>query len=150
MADNWIPPTLADFRTLYPQFAIWDDATVQAWLDLAIAEIDAGDWVFKDRTPATLFLTAHWLFIMPPPQDTTGGGSGGEGTPPSGTSSSTVKSMTVGDVRLEYDSSSNAWTGGAKYGALDPKSVMSNLLMSPYGRQYYYLLRRNFPAVRVV
>jgi hypothetical protein len=143
----WTPPTVADLEKRYPEFVAYDDTIEQTVLDEAIAEITAGCWIENNRTPATLALAAHWLATTPgaAPDQTGGTGGGGDS---GGVALGTIKSRTVGDVRVEYEtgatsSSATNFTGGG--GALD-----ADFGSTPYGLTYLQLLRRNFPAVAVV
>ena len=123
------PPTLADFRARFPEFANAGDPQVSAILSEASAEIGA-DWLEKDKATAALYLAAHML-----------AGSGGLGGPgASGVAvSGPVRSRSVGDVSVTF-----AGVEGSGYGS---KSIYAS---TGYGQRFLQLARRNFPAVAIV
>ncbi len=107
--------TVADVKTLLPEFASDADSRVQLWLDEAVLLVNAGH--FGNRTDtATIFLTAHFLSCFG------GDNSGGSGF--------AVSEKSVGAVKLKF--------------ATDATSVMSTLASTKYGRQYQWLCRLNF------
>lgn len=56
------PVTPSQFKTAKPQFAEVDDATVQAFLDLAKLWVD-GSWPDELYSPATIAATCHLMTI---------------------------------------------------------------------------------------
>jgi Protein of unknown function (DUF4054) len=152
---TWTPPSVEEFLTYYPEFKTWDQATVNVWLNQAVLEVSYGSWEDRDRSHAAMALAAHLLVTTPgaAPAEDAGDGGGGSGGESSSSGTFAIKSRTVGQVRVEYDTgktTQSKWTGGASIGTIDPDSVFAGLKMTPYGRRYLYLMRRNFPAVRVV
>jgi hypothetical protein len=144
----YVPPTVDDFRRRFPGFSGFPDETVQMVLDEAILEVTEG-WVDRDRFNATLYLTAHLLWtqqlgVIDPSANGDGSGSGSISTVTGGE----LKRRKVGDVEVEWATSSTAAsTGGASHGG---GSVTAAYWESIYGRRYLELMRRSFPAVRVV
>lgn len=146
----WTPPTIDDFLLRFPQFKGYDPALVQVILDDSNMRVDEGAWIEHDKTPASLNLTAHRLLTTPgaaPVDDGSGSGGGGGSSGSSGTEGA-IKRRKVGDVEVEYETKSDfisdAGSGGSKMGPL------AGFQVTPYGRAYLYLMKLNFPAVRVV
>lgn len=128
----WTPPTIDDFKARYPEFTIASDTFMQLILNESIDEV--GDtWVERDRTPAILALTAHFLAAQG--QGVAGVGPGGGGA----SSTGTLKSYTVGDVSATF---SGIDTGSAE--------ALIGFKSTAYGQEYLRRMRRNFPAVAVV
>lgn len=126
----WTAPTVAEFKTRFPVFASVPDATIQMLLDEAVGDVGE-TWAERDRTSAILYLSAHLLAS----EGAGVLGPGGSGAAITGA----VKRRKVGDTETEF-----MGTGGIKDGPLG--AYFSTL----YGRRYMELMRRNFPAVRVV
>ena len=145
----WVPPTSSDFVARYPQFAGYDPALVDLVLADSNMRIAEGAWADHDKTPASLALTAHMLAMTPgaaPPDPAgSGGGGGGAGSDAFGT----VKSRSVGDVRVEYETKSDFDFSSGSGGGSD-LGILSGLALTPYGRYYLYLMKMNFPGVAVV
>lgn len=129
----WLPPTIAEFKIRYPEFASVPDATLQAFLDEATGEVGP-TWIERTRSPAIMALAAHLLAV----QGLGGDASAGDG----GVAiSGAVKRRKVGDVEVEFAGLS---TGGGGSG------IAAGYLSTAYGRRYLEWLRKNFPAVAVV
>ena len=149
----WTPPTVADFRLRYPQFVAYSDGMIQVVLDDSNIRIGRGNWLDIDRTPASLSLTAHRLALTVAPDAGDGSGNGG-GTPGAGGQTGAIKSRTrkVGDVSdtTEYETKSDFFniSGGGSGGG--SAGVLGDFFLTPYGREYLYLMKVNFPAVAVV
>ncbi len=58
MAD----PTVADFKSLFPEFDPLDDAVITVWLDQALATLSSSNWGVC-YNEAVLYLTAHNLAL---------------------------------------------------------------------------------------
>jgi len=128
----YVPPTAADLKARFSEFAAVPDTLVN--LILAEAQAQVGEtWLERDRKPATLYLAAHLLAMEGEPGRSAGGTGGGVSGP--------VKRRKVGDVETEF-----AGFGVAGGGAATDASYE----MTAYGRQFLRLLRLNFPAVAVV
>ena len=126
----WSPPTVADFKTRFPQFASVPDATVQAILDEAVPQVGE-TWLERDRTPGVLHLVAHLMASQGIGVIAPGGGSAVTGA---------VKRRKVGDVEVEF-----AGVGGSAGGAF-----VAAYNTTSYGIKFLEYLRRNFPAIAVV
>lgn len=129
----WTPPTLADFRTRFPAFKDVPDATVQAVLNEAIAVVSTSDFIERDKTPATLYLTAHLLAV----EGWLSGGAGGGGAAVTGT----VKRRKVGDVEVEF-----AGVSGGSGGS----GLLAQYNGTIWGQRYVALMRLNSPSILVV
>jgi hypothetical protein len=145
----WTPPTLAEFNLRFPELSAYDQVLAQYLLDDSNTRVAEGNWADHDKTPASLNLTAHRLVMSPgavPGFDPeTGGGSGGI-TPESGA----VKSRTVGDVRVEYETKSDYIKGSSGGGVSGGAGPLGEFYLTVYGRHYLYIMKLNFPAVAVV
>lgn len=128
----WVAPTVAEFKTRFPEFAAVAEATVQMVLDEATADVGP-TWLERDRTPGVLHLTAHLLTA----QGSGVSGAGGGGAAVTGA----IKRRKVGDTETEF---AGVAGGAATGGALD------FYRSTAYGVRYLSLMRRNFPAVAVV
>lgn len=149
--STWVPPTVAEFRARFPGFSGYPDETVQVVLDEAIEEVGRGCWVEKDKTKATLYLTAHLLqteeqgLVDPAVPPSGGGGGAGSSTVLGGQ----LKRRTVGDVTVEWSVDSSKTSSGAASGA-GGATITGEYWATPYGQRYLELMKKNFPAVRVV
>jgi hypothetical protein len=132
----YTPPSVAVFRARYPEFAAVPDATVEAVLTDAIAEVGTL-WIEDDRKPAQLALTAHWLVG----QGVLGGivAAGGGAVQTAGP----VASVKVGDVETTFAKASGGSSGGSS-------GSLSDYLTTSYGQRFLALLRRSFPPVAIV
>jgi hypothetical protein len=146
------PPTIDDFLTRYPEFVGYDAELVQLVLDDSNMRIAEGAWTDHDRAEASMALTAHRLVTTPgaaPSPWDEDDGSGGS-SPPSGASPGAVKSRTVGDVRVEYETKSDYIKGSGGGSVSSGSGPLADFYLTPYGRYYLYLMKLNFPAVAVV
>jgi hypothetical protein len=147
----WIPPTIDDFMTRFPEFAGYDTALVQMILDDTVMRIDRGNWVEMDKTPAALDLTAHRLATTPgaAPSFDEGGGSGG-GSSGGSFATGAVKKRKVGDVEVEFETRSDYTSASGGGGGGANAGLLSDFYLTPYGRHYLYIMKLNFPGVAVV
>jgi hypothetical protein len=120
------PPTLAELKARFPDFAAVDDAVIQAALDEAGLQVD-GSWAGEaDIRLGRLLLAAHVLTLD-------GQGGGAEAAAVAGGGFRRVRS---GALELErFDP-----------GGDGPSSLGS----TGYGRRFLELMQRNVPAVAVV
>ena len=133
----WTPPTVDTFKIRFPRFVNVDDELVEMLLEEAGNQVGE-TWVERDRTPAILYLTAH-LLVMEGYGVLTPGGNGS-----SPNTAGQLKRRKVGDVEVEYQNANEAL--GTGNGGMD----RSGYNLTPYGRQFLLIMRRNFPAVAVV
>lgn len=133
-------PTIEQFRTRFPEFTEEEvpDETLQLFLDEAIAEV-GDNWIDADRRPAILFLTAHNLSA-----EGYGSSGGSSSLPVDESTGAYLKRRRVGDVEVEFATASDLGGGG--------RTISAGLAYqsSPYGRRYWEIRQRNFPAVLVV
>lgn len=128
----YVPPTSADLKARFSEFAAVPDTLVN--LILAEAQAQVGEtWLERDRKPATLYLAAHLLAMEGEPGRSAGGTSGGVTGP--------MKRRKVGDVETEFAGFGVSGGGAATDAGYE---------MTAYGGQFLRLLRLNFPAVAVV
>lgn len=125
----YVPPTSADLKARFSEFAAVPDTLVNLILAEAQAQV-GGTWLERDRKPATLYLAAHLLAMEGEP----GRSASGQGAATTGP----VRRRKVGDVETEYAGYGASEYGRSGYGA------------SEYGLRFAELMRRNFPAVAVV
>ena len=110
------PTFLANFRTLFPEFAdtaAFPDATIQMWIIVGEAQMDVTRWGDLYEHGSMLFI-AHNLKLV------VDGGNAGGGA---------VSSKTVGSVSVSYDTSQS----------MLPNAGHWNQTM--YGRQFAQLAR---------
>lgn len=136
----YVPPTVAQFQARFPFFSEVPEATVQLVLDEAIG-LTGDTWIERDRSPATLYLTAHLLAVEGWGGPGGGGGTGGGGAAVTGS----PKKRKVGDVEVEFGSLSNGTSGDG-----NSTDVLAQYARTSYGQRYLQYLRNNFPAVMVV
>lgn len=137
---TWVAPTIADFKTRFPQFTSTEDATVQALLNEAV--LDVGEtWIERDRTPGVLHLAAHLLSVQISGASSAGGGGD--------VSTGVVKRRKVGDVEIEYAVTASA-IAAATANPASGIGAFASYYTTAYGRRYVELVRRNFPAIAVV
>lgn len=125
----YVTPTHTTFKVRYPEFVPVSDALVDLVLAESISQVGES-WFEQDRARAQMLLTAHTLTIEGEPARSQGaGGSAGVGS---------IKRDKVGDVETEFNSLASEVSTYGIYAA------------STYGREYFMIMRKNFPAVMVV
>jgi len=132
----WTAPTIVDLANRFPEFDSVSDGTLQAVLDEAVGEVGP-TWLERDRTPAVLHLAAHLLAVSGHGVASAGGAGAGLSSTPS------VKRRKVGDVEVEYNTSS-------AHPASTETGPLAQYYATPYGVRYVQLMRKNFPAIAVV
>ena|ERR1044072_1931081 len=127
----YVQPDVATFKARYPEFVPVSDTLVGLVLSEAYSEVGE-TWEDIDRARAQMLLTAHKLAMEGEPRRTTTGASVGISGP--------LIRRRVGDVETEFaaPATSAAIGSAAWYQA------------TGYGKQYYMLMRKNFPAVAAV
>lgn len=131
---TWVPPTSASFKVRYPAFEAVADATIDAVLEEATAEVGE-TWIERTRSPAIMALTAHLLAAQ---GIGTGASAGGGGVAVSGA----IKRRKVGDVEVEFAGVTSGGSGGS--------GALAQYRTTLYGQMYLEYMRKNFPAVAVV
>lgn len=112
---------LADFRSLYPEFAAETDQRVQSMLDEAVLFLDQCRWGCWYEKGLGLY-AAHQLALSNALSGTTGGAAGSTSV----AMASPVTSKRVGDVQVNMDST-NA-----------EKQSENPFARTVYGQQYLY------------
>lgn len=133
----YVPPTAADLKARFPEFAPVSDTLVNLILAEAIPQVGE-TWLERDRFPATLYLAAHMLAMEGEPMRSIGGSGSTDWM------NGPIKRDKVGDVETEF-AGFNLGGGEGASGASG-----SEYALTRYGQMYLSLLRRNFPAVAVV
>lgn len=128
----YVPPTAADLKARFSEFATVSDTLVN--LILAEAQAQVGEtWLERDRKPATLYLAAHLMAMEGEPlRSNAGAVAATSATGP-------IKRVKVGDSETEFAGGGGSSGEGA-----------SSYTATEYGRRFLELMRRNFPAVAVV
>lgn len=127
----YTPPTPADFKVSYPQFAQVPDATVQTKLDEAARWVDES-WTEADFPIARQLYAAHILTL-----DGLGTGSEAKFAALTAGGLSSVKS---GQLQL----------GLSKSGVETKKRAASSLYTTTFGQRFLELRRANKPGVAVL
>jgi hypothetical protein len=147
-----LPPTVDEFRKVFPEFVDVSDEQVQFYLDTAMQWIDTF-WYPIDAKLAVLYAAAHYLYLHDQASGGTitgGSESGGGGVvadPEVG--KIWVKSVRFRDRQVTYD---RVAAGADKQGGgASTSSAASEFWEStPYGEMYLSFRRRNVPHVAVV
>lgn len=122
-------PTAAELKAMYPAFAAVPDDTVSAYIVRANRMVDS-TWTEGDYADAIMLLACHLMTL-------TGLGAGAEAQV-NAQGMAGFKTIRSGQLTLERGS-----------GAGDGSNVPDEWSGSVYGRQFYWLLKRNKPAVAV-
>lgn len=129
-------PTTVLFKTRFPEFKPVLDELVQMVIDETEPAIGES-WPDPDRRAAVMYLVAHKLAMEGEPQRTIGAGTlAGLAGP--------IKRHKVGDTEFEYQ------TAVERYGANQKAGGSNDYALTPYGKQYAVLLRRNFIGIVAV
>jgi len=147
-----LPPTVAEFRAAFPEFADVSDTQVQLYLDIGMQWVDKY-WFSPDAKIAAMYAAAHYLSLHDRASGgeiSGGGGSGGGGgvvDPEVGLI--WAKSVRFRDRQVTYErvgtaqektsSGSGTVAGSSKFWEA-----------TPYGQLYLSFLRRNVPHVAVI
>lgn len=147
-----LPPTVAEFRAAFPEFANVSDPQVQLYLDIAMQWVDTY-WYSPDAKIAVMFAAAHYLSMHDQASggEITGegeaGGGGGVVDPELG--KIWVKSVRFRDRQVTYDrvgaDSQKASSSGGSVAASDEFWSATN-----YGQMYLSFRRRNVAHIAVI
>lgn len=132
-------PTAESFKTRYPEFSVVADPLIELLIEEAI-ELVGDCWLEKDRAKGQTLWIAHTLSMEGEPARSK---AIAEGSSPSSAQSGPISSMKVGDVSITYKGRSDSGNSGSGTAA-------NEYSKTPYGAQFYVLLRKNFPAIRAV
>jgi hypothetical protein len=152
--DPTLPPTVEEFRLLFPEFAAIPDAHVQLYLDIAMSWVDTF-WDPQDAKLSAMYAAAHYLWIhdlssggaLSGSGSGNGGGSVGGGVVDPELGKIWIKSVRFRDRSVTYERvglPNQSSTTGKGSTATDFWEA------SPYGKMYLSFQRRNVPHVAVV
>jgi hypothetical protein len=146
-----LPPTVAEFRAAFPEFADVADPTIQLYLDIGMLWVDTF-WFNPDAKIAAMYAAAHFLALHDRAsggQISGGGGSGGGGgvvDPDIGLI--WAKSIRFRDRQVTYERVSAAAEKVSSGSTVTGSSEFWE--STPYGQLYLSFRRRNAPHVAVV
>lgn len=149
-----LPPTVAEFRAMFPEFSEVSDEQVTLYLDIAMQWIDVF-WFQPDAKIAVMWAAAHYLALhdqasggeITSSGSGVGGGGGGVVDPELG--KIWIKSVRFRDRQVTYDRvslDSQKQTGGGSERA----SSAAFWEATPYGEMYLSFQRRNVPHIAVI
>jgi len=156
LVNPTMPPTVEEFRKMFPEFAEVSDEHVQVFIDIGCSWVDPRFWFSPDAKVAAMFAAAHYLSM----QDKASGGeltgsTGGGVTPPGGAVDPElgkiwVKSVRFRDRSVTYDRVS--LTDQKKTNSADATKTASSEFWNAtlYGQLYLSYRRRNVSHVAVI
>lgn len=147
-----LPPTVAEFRVMFPEFSEVSDEMVQLRLDEGMLWVDAF-WYPVDAKFAVLYAAAHYLSL----HDKASGGEISSGEEGGGGGSVVdpeigkvwIKSVRFRDRSISYErvgASDTKESGSGSEAAASAEFWES----TPYGQMYLSYRRRNVPHVAVI
>ena len=151
-----LPPSIAEFRAVFPEFAWASDEQVQFYIDTAMQWIDVW-WFPIDAKLATMYAAAHLLSLHDKTSDGvlssgSGGSGGGGGTTPVDPEIGKifVKSVRFRDRMVSYErvgmgDQQQAGGGGSEVAASDEFWESTG-----YGQIMLSFRRRNVPHIAVI
>lgn len=134
------------FKARYPEFSdVSDDVIAMVMVEASPTVGD--DWEEVDKVPALMALTAHLLSQQGYPQRlSTNDGKNGGGFNPN-TLTNAVTRRKVGDVEVQFGSSTMAGSGTSN-GGNSPFEIEMN--QTVYGQAFLRFMRRNVNTIFVV
>jgi Protein of unknown function (DUF4054) len=148
-----MPPTVAEFRNAFPEFASATDAQIQMAIDTGMTWVDTW-WFWPDVKLAVLYAAAHYLTLHDRASGgmiTGGGGQGGGGgivDPELGLI--WVKTVRFRDRLVTYDRVSASDAASEKTSTKVTTSAGEFWEQTPYGQMLLSYRRRNVPHVAVI
>jgi hypothetical protein len=149
-SEDYTLPDAELFKTRFPAFDNLSDGLVDMLIDEMSDHVD-NRWRDKDYQPAILYLVAHRLTLEGEPQrsDAAAVASGG-----SATSIAQIKKVKVDDTETEFFSDADAAvaSGSVSLDATALRNIQGDALdfsLTPYGRRFIQLRRRNHGGPRV-
>jgi len=146
-----LPPTVAEFRAMFPEFSDVDDAHIQVYLDIAMEWVDTF-WYPRDAKVASMYAAAHFLSLH---DQASGGEISGEGEAGGGggvvdpeVGKIWVKSVRFRDRQVSYErvgTDSQKQSGGGASGSSEEFWEAT-----PYGQMYLAYRRRNVAHIAVI
>jgi hypothetical protein len=149
-----LPPTVAEFRAMFPEFSEVSDAMIQLRLEEGMGWVDSF-WYPIDAKFAVLYAAAHFLSLhdqasggkISSGEDTSGGGGGSVVDPEIG--KIWVKSVRFRDRQVSYERV-NASSENQQGGGQDAAASAEFWEATPYGQMYLTYRRRNVAHVAVI
>lgn len=138
---SYTQPTVSTFKIRYPEFEIVNNELVTLVLGEAISAVGDG-WLEKDRAKAQMLLAAHTLAMEGEPQRSNSMTNGGVANSPA---IGQVIEMQDRDVKVKVSDKQAQISENSGLG-----EIGKGLMQTPYGKEYYLLLRRNTPSMCVV
>ncbi len=150
-----LPPTIDEFRKMFPEFDDVGDDHVQLYLDIGMLWVDTF-WDPIDAKIAVMYVAAHYIWIHDLASGGTissgsEGGSGGSGGGPVDPEVGKiwVKSVRFRDRSVTYERVGMA-SDTSKSSGQDRAASAEFWESSPYGLMYLSFRRRNVPHCAVV
>ena len=151
-----LPPTVAEFRAMFPEFSEVGDEQVTLYLDIAMQWIDVF-WFQPDAKIAVMWAAAHYLALhdqasggeITSSGSGVGGGVGGGGVDPE-LGKIWIKSVRFRDRQVTYDRVSLDSQKAASGGSEHPHPAAEFWEATPYGEMYLSFQRRNVPHIAVI
>ena len=149
--DTTLPPTVAEFRAMFPEFSDVDDAHIQVYLDIAMEWVDTY-WFPRDAKVAVMYAAAHFLSLH---DQASGGEISGEGEVGGGgvvdpeLGKIWVKTVRFRDRQVTYDrvgTDLQKQSGGSGASASSEEFWEA----TPYGQMYLSYRRRNVAHIAVI
>lgn len=146
-----LPPTLEEFRRVFPEFSEVSDEQIEFYLATAMQWVDTF-WYPIDAKLAVMYAAAHYLSM----QDKASGGEITSGASEGGSGSVVdpeigkiwVKSIRFRDRSVTYERVGAA--SEKQEGASSRSSAGEFWEATPYGEMYLSFRRRNVPHVAVI
>ena len=153
--DPTLPPTVEEFRALFPEFSEVSDERIQVNIDIAMLWVDTF-WDPRDAKVATMYAAAHYLSLHD--QAAGGaisgggdeGGSGGGGVVDPELGKIWVKSVRFRDRQVTYDRVSLSDQKSSSSGGGTSSSSSEFWESTKYGEIYLSFVRRNAPHIAVI
>jgi hypothetical protein len=144
-----LPPTVAEFRKMFPEFADMSDDTIQLRLDEGMLWVDTF-WFPIDAKFAAMYVAAHYLSL----HDRASGGvmhSGSEGEEGGSAVDHEIGKIWIKSVRFRDRSVSYERVGAPESQSGGESASSAEFWEStPYGQMYLSYRRRNVAHVAVV
>jgi Protein of unknown function (DUF4054) len=155
LINTTLPPTVAEFRKMFPEFSEVSDEMIQLRLEEGMGWVDRF-WYPLDAKFAVMYASAHYLSLhdkasggeISSGSDESGGGGGGGVVDPE-IGKVWIKSVRFRDRMVSYErvgASETKESGSGSEAAASAEFWES----TPYGQMYLTYRRRNVPHVAVI
>lgn len=138
---SYSEPTIPLFKLRFPEFECVNNELVELVLADAISDVGDG-WDDKDRARGQLLLAAHTLALEGEPARSR---ALDEGRTPNSPAAGQMIELQDRDVRVELSDKESNIAGSSNLGDLG-----RSYMQTPYGKDYYQLLKRNTGSFCVV